>query len=296
MSRVQLVDTTWIDRAGSAGNLDALPGPHRSETANFALHTLGWIRLTRIRNHLDVSFDPRAVTVASVSALTCLLLNSGAGHDHLLVRLEAYTGRGWVHIQDDRISALLEFLDHMLDFAKSPAVPTALLAQPISADRFGDLSGRARAFVSKELERRALWGSPMPFASVQTLFEAEDLGQTEAVKIVERSPVGRQLFARYRASKTTVWADEDRGHFQGAPIDDVVPDRALASNVIQALDRVMANGMLLFEHLTGPVLTSSGEVGAISWIRLVLPLEPREDRARALVLTHRYRSAEVSAA
>jgi hypothetical protein len=58
----------------------------------------------------------------------------------------------------------------------------------------------------------------------------------------------------------------------------------------------MANGVPLFEHLTGPVLTSSGEVGAISWIRLVLPLEPREDRARALVLTHRYRSAEVSAA
>ncbi|MDF1793679.1 MAG: hypothetical protein P1U88_17335 [Thalassobaculaceae bacterium] len=279
------VRTRWIGEDGRNASPMELFGKVNGPNAHFVLHTLGWIRINFFGQTYEVALDPRSVRGAAVERFVAWMDEMHADKERpWLVKISAFTGRDWISVTDTAPEGIIAFLDRILEFGKPSAVPETLQVTDCPLER-------ARSFGVEAVNTAiARWqesqqGLPIDDPSVRALLAISKPGCT--VKILSRDGVGRIVFGTYTPSLTTLWSQDSWGRFPGAPVGEVVPDRALGSAVETSARRVMETGQAKVETWEGPVLSSSGVIAELAWDRLTLPLTSRVPNDAVLVVTHR---------
>lgn len=293
MARVHAVTSRWIGSKGEARELEELIGRASPEIADFAIHTLGWIRVNQIGEYREVSYDPRSATPRSIAALTALIsagIPSTDAPASALFRLSAYTGRDWLELVDSSVDRLEAFVARTIEFVQPCVVPTALKARLESQEAITEFSGSVQLLFQAAIDAGQRGLNPTD-PSIASLLSDAGVGNSESVKILKRVGSGEILFDRYRASGTTIWSSEALNSFPATPVERIVPDRALASNVIHSAEHALAVKRPTIETIEGPVLISRGDINELAWSRLSIPLTGKDHRDRLLVITHRLSAA-----
>lgn len=279
------VRTRWIGEDGRNTTPMELFGKVNDPIAHFVLHTLGWIRINFFGQTYEVSLDPRSVRTAAVERFVAWMHEMHADTQRpWLVKISAFTGRDWISVTDTAPEGIIAFLDRILEFGKPAAVPETLQVTPCSLDRAAGFGVEAVNAVV-ERWRTAENGVSVDDPHVRALLASSKPGCT--VKILSRDNVGRIVFGTYTPSLTTLWSQDSWGRFSGAPVGEVVPDRALGSAVEVSARHAMDTGQAKVETWEGPVLSSSGVIADLAWDRLTLPLTSRKPNDAVLVVTHR---------
>lgn len=279
------VRTRWIGEEGRDASPMDLFGKVNDPIAHFVLHTLGWIRVNYFGQTYEVSLDPRSVRTAAVESFVAWMKEMHADATRpWLVKISAFTGRDWISVTDTAPEGIIAFLDRILEFGKPAAVPETLQVRQCPLDRAAGFGVEA---VNTVIERWKAKGQGLPIddPSVRALLATAKSGCT--VKILSRDNIGRIVFGTYTPSLTTLWSRDSWGRFLGAPVGEVVPDRALGSAVELSARRVMETGRATVETWEGPVLSSTGIIADLAWDRLTLPLTSHEPNDAVLVVTHR---------
>lgn len=271
----------------TAGNTTPfeLFGKVNDPIAHFVLHTLGWIRINYFGQTYEVSLDPRSVRRPAVERFVAWMREMHADAERpWLVKLSAFTGRDWISVTDTAPDGIVAFLDRILEFGAAPAVPETLQVTECPLERTMTFGVDA---VNAVVDR---WRSSQSGVSIDDPF-VRDLLSTKkpgcTVKILSRDGVGRVVFGTYTPSLTTLWSKDSWASFSGAPVSEVVPDRALGSAVESSARLAMETGKARVETWEGPVLSSSGVIADLAWDRLTVPLTSRQPNDAVLVVTHR---------
>lgn len=279
------VRTRWIGEDGRDTTPYELFGKVNDPIAHFVLHTLGWIRINYFGQTFEVSLDPRSVRATAVNRFVAWMQEMHADSERpWLVKISAFTGRDWISAADTVPDGIIAFLDRILEFGKPPAVPETLQVTDCPLEHAGSFGVEAVNTVISRW-REAQQGISIDDPAVRALLAIQKPGCT--VKILSRDSVGRVVFGTYTPSLTTLWSKDSWGRFSGAPVSEVVPDRALGSAVELSARLAMDTGQARVETWEGPVLSSSGVIADLAWDRLTLPLTARRPNDAVLVVTHR---------
>lgn len=279
------VRTRWIGDDGRDATPLDLFGKINDPIAHFVLHTLGWIRINFFGQTYEVSLDPRSVRTPAVERFVAWMQEMHADTDRpWLVKISAFTGRDWISVTDTAPEGIIAFLDRILEFGKPPAVPETLQVRQCPLERASSFGVEAvNALIDRWKTTRQ--GLPVDDPNVRALLAIAKSGCT--VKILSRDNFGRVVFGTYTPSLTTLWSRDSWGRFLGAPVGEVVPDRALGSAVELSARHVMDTGRATVETWEGPVLSSTGVIADLAWDRLTVPLTSHEPNDAVLVVTHR---------
>ncbi|MEQ8814178.1 MAG: hypothetical protein RLO51_04195 [Thalassobaculum sp.] len=269
---IAAIESRWIDGSGGRGDLERLVGRLGNDIRQFALHTLGWIRVQEVLGYLEIEFDPRATHPASIAALLSMVRGFERASTLSFVKASAYTGRSWVAYTctGREIDGLAEWIWAVAEFGGAPIVPSAITVS--------DLPDRAIANESDPDLRYVLgtwrmtggrldlgepspwpmksWSGPRPYVNL---------------KVLRRDCDGQIVFGAYRPALTSLWETEVSDRFVDARVTESVPDRALAQCVVRSALRTLAGGQPLAERFAGPCLRSDGSVEELDWMRISLP-------------------------
>ncbi len=278
------VKTRWIDEAGNDSSPNTLFGRSDDSIAHFLLHTMGWVRISHFGQTYDVTFDPRSVRPGAADSLTAWVRQMGDTDQPWLIKLHAFTGRGWI-IEDNTMSEpLLKILAHLLEFGMTPNIPETISVTESDMDSVPALQTSDIQAVM-DAWRREHGTMRVDNPLVRSLLRGQVTGRS--VKILSRDNLGRICFNTYNASSSTLWNNGTLVNFHGAPVVEAVPDRALGSTVDRSARKVMARGVPTVEYCQGPVLSSQGVVADLCWHRLTVPLSQTADNDTVLVITQR---------
>lgn len=269
-----VIETIWISESAIGEDFMAvfrpLDGLVRDEMTVFALHSMGWIQVESLSGVISVTFDARSVQDATLKNLADYLI---AGRDEArtsLYRFSAYTGRSWYR---QTATDLVQFLDTLLqitEFGAVPSTPAAIRTDSLRLERLDQVGDRAVR------ELLALWRSGGRSRSELEPFVSSRLSGRSIKVLVRDGP--SYVFDRYSMDPRAPWDPSTRERFWRRRVDDAVPDRGLARNVVLAADAALAAGGPSLEHCAGPIRSAQRQIGVYDWFRLTLPIEPANRR------------------
>ena len=285
LSNLLSVQTRWIDWDGSDGDPRALFNRGGDSTADFLIHTLGWIRINKIADSYDVALDPRAVRPEAIAALEKRIHDLEHEADEVwLMTVRTFTGQDWISFTGTAGDQILPQLRQILQFGMDPCIPSAITRKSIDGwdPALGDRE------VEATLARWRMSGGRLSIqdGAVQSLLARQRDGGS--VKILARDVRGRVVVGAYTASKTTLWDPNQVAHFVGTPVVESMPDRGLGSAVAAAAEQALETNEVQAERWDGLLLSSDGRIIDLTWDRLSLPIElDGSDTKGVLVVSQR---------
>lgn len=269
------ISTSWIDGDGRDADLAVRVGRLGEDVSEFALRTMGWVRIVRFGQFLDIDFVPEAVRPNAVKAMMARIDRSA--NEHII--LWSVTGRS--AIRDDAFSG------------SEPAVLKRFVMKVLEG------VGRSISTDAGTLERYTV-GLPATPNRLHPMFQ--DLIATwnqhrkpgefvideviarwpsKSLKVMQAGQDGQFAMAHYSMGPAGPWNHEVLNRMRSQSLA-VVPDRELATAVTEAAVESVSRNSPTLERWIGPLLTSQG-VKEYDWYRLTLPILDANGQPSVLV-------------
>ncbi|NQW12481.1 MAG: hypothetical protein HQ481_21660 [Alphaproteobacteria bacterium] len=261
------INTRWIDRDGRDGDLRVRVGRLGDDISDFALHTLGWIRVLEIERFKEIRFDPRASGDGAAEFAKEEIRRSARLDEPWLMKIEIYSGRDWVECVDTDADRLTRFVENCLDFCREPQFPIGLKVEALDAEKINQLRHPMIQRVVQEWRRK----QGRFDAGLQSILHQVTEGNTKLLRLGQD---GRIAFQDYhRPANSGPWDPATWSQFSGATVSSVVPDRSLAVVVEKSARTALDSALPQLERCHGPLLTSKG-VMIYDWMRASFPVWP----------------------
>ncbi|MEQ8585214.1 MAG: hypothetical protein RLO01_12350 [Thalassobaculaceae bacterium] len=271
------ITTHWIDENGEVADLGAKVGRLGEEVGEFAIHTMGWIRCTTIGGFEEFCFDSRSVQVGALDALMVRLTappmtapstagpSTAAPGTAPLRCIEVTSAFGTTRISDDRPDRLISLVRKCREIA-DPGTPQDAIRrgrmEASALDGLGD--DLATRLIAAWRESGGTLGEP-----VSTLLSDEGLRRSLKVMV----PHGETFrLHSYKGSPNTPWDRSTWRRFEGATLDQVVPDRGMVESVKASTRSALDAGEPVIERCEGMIIASDG-LKELEWYRISVPVD-----------------------
>lgn len=269
------ISTRWVDENGEVADLAARVGRLGEDVSEFALRTLGWVRVVRFGLFLDIDFVPEAVRPGAIDGLLAKI-DASAAHG---VALWCVTARS--KVRDDSLSSaqtsdVKRFVTKVLDAVGRPFGNSSATLERFSI-ALPDSSGRLHPMFNDLI---ATWKNEKVTAegSVEALLTR---WKGRSLKLMRADQFGGFNMAHYSMGPAGPWDNQVQENLLTRSLA-VVPDRELAQAVATASRETLLQGTPTLERWIGPLLTSQG-VKEYDWYRLTLPVVDQQGTAGVLV-------------
>lgn len=261
------ITTQWIDEGGEITDLAVKLGRLGEDVSEFAIHTMGWIRCTSIGAFEEYSFDTRSVHLGSLNALLRRLTAapSGGTETPRLRCIEVTTGFGTTKISDDRPSRLVSLVRKCMEIA-DPRTPQ-------DAIRRARMEMSALTSLRDDLATNLIhaWRDAGGVLRAPVSELLSDQGIRRSIKVMVPHDDTFRLLS-YKGSPNAPWDPATWRGFEGATLDQVVPDRGMIESVKASTRSALAAREPLIELCEGMVLASDG-LKELEWYRISVPVD-----------------------
>lgn len=261
------IGTQWIDEDGNDVDLASRFGRLGSDVADFAVHTMGWVRCTSVGTFKEYGFDARSAKLGALSELLRRLTSETVigDDDRRLCCVEVTTTFGTTRIADDRPGRLVSLVTKCMEMADPSSPRDSINRSRLSMQDLPTLNDRvANQLIAAWRENGGVFSN-----DVADLVNNERLQRSLKVMV----PHGDTFrFVTYSGSPNAPWDRATWRGFAGGSIDQVVPDRGMIESVKASTRAALDLKEPVLELCEGVVLASDG-LKEFSWYRISIPVD-----------------------